>query len=290
MIYKISLPNDLYGHLMPPEDSMLVEGRIFCVADGVTREPITPKNFTYIRNYKESSIKYPNPSGARLVSDIFCESFINYLDNKTPSVKNIKDAFIYGNKAVGKFNKKHVKKIDYLTNDLFACVASGGIIIRNKLYWGNICDCGIIVFDKSGKIKFQTPNLMNSFIKYEKKYLHKSNFNSFNPRYRIMIRSEHRNKKAEIINGMYSSYGALTGEKEAEEFMNFGKIKLNKGDLIIFYTDGFEDTVQHKKFFKTIYQKDKNLADQHFIPYTLTLTKHDYHKFGRERTLIAIIN
>lgn len=72
--------------------------------------------------------------------------------------------------------------------------------------------------------------------------------------------------------------------------MYFGKIELYKGDLIVFYSDGFESTVQHKKFFQTVYQKNENLVDQHFIPYALSLAKQNYHKFGRERTLIAIIN
>lgn len=286
MIYKVSQANIQYGHLMPPEDSMLENGRIFCVADGVTMEISSPKNF----DYKRALLKYPNPSKARMVADIFCKSFVDYLNGQKPSLKEIKTAFVSGNKAIEKFNKKHTKKINYLNHDLSACVASGGVITNNKLYWGNICDCGIIIFSKNGKVKFQTPNLMNSFVEYEKKYLQRPNFNFSNPKYRIMIRSEHRNKKAKVIKGMYSSYGALTGEKIAEDFMNFGKIELNKGDLIIFYTDGFEHTVQNKKFFKTIYKKTESLIEQSFVPYDLTLAKKDPEMFGRERTLIAYIN
>ena len=108
--------------------------------------------------------------------------------------------------------------------------------------------------------------------------------------YRKIIRSEYRNNVKKIYNNKCVSYGALTGEKVATEFINFGEIKLNKGDLVVFYSDGFEATVKRKKFFQTIYQKDESLVDQYFIPYTLSLAKLDYHKFGRERTLIAIIN
>lgn len=289
MIYKVSLPNDLYGHLMPPEDSMLVEGRIFCVADGITRDPISPKDFINL-SIEDSLKKYPNPSGARFAADIFCESFVKSLNEKAPSLKTTRNALIFGNKKIAELNKKSIKKVDYLVNDFFGCVVSGGVIYKNKLYWGGICDCGIIIYDKNGKVKFQTPNWMKTFENYENKYLRKNSFNWPMAKYRKMIRSEYRNNAKKIVNNKCVSYGALTGEKEAEEFINFGEIELSKGDLIVFYSDGFEYTVQHKKFFKTLYRNNENLTDQHFIPYTLSLAKQDYHKFGRERTLIATIN
>ena len=131
---------------------------------------------------------------------------------------------------------------------------------------------------------------MKPFEEYEKKNLQKPDFNFAQPKYRKIIRSEYRNNAKKIVNNKCVSYGALTGEKEANKFMNFGEIRLNKGDLIVFYSDGFEYTVQHRKFFKIIYQKNESLADQHFIPYTLSLAKQEYYKFGRERTLIAILN
>ena len=96
----------------------------------------------------------------------------------------------------------------------------------------------------------------------------------------------------ELVNSVVDSIPEeieLFALKEAEKFMNFGEIKLNKGDLIVFYSDGFAFTVSHKKFFKTIYQETESLTDQLFIPYTLLLAKQNPPKFGKERTLIAII-
>lgn len=110
MIYKVSLPNILYGHLMSPEDSMLVEGRIFCVADGTTRDPIAPKDFTNLP-FEKALIKYPNPSGARFAADIFCESFVKYLSEKVPSLKAIRNAFIFGNKKIAELNNSNIKKL-----------------------------------------------------------------------------------------------------------------------------------------------------------------------------------
>lgn len=289
MIYKVFLPNILYGHLVPPEDSMIVEGKIFCVADGITRDQISSKDRANLSI--ETSLKeYSNPSGARLAADIFCESFVKSMKNKTPTLKTIRKAFVLGNKKIAGLNKEKIKKVDYLINDFFGCVASGGVIYKNKLFWGGICDCGIIVYDKHGKVKFQTPNWMKPFENHENKHLRKKDLDWSRSKYRKIIRSEYRNNAKKIANDECVSYGALTGEKEAEKFMNFGEAKLSKGDLIIFYSDGFEYTVQHKRFFKTIYQKTKSLADQSFIPYALSLAKQNSHKFGKERTLIAVIN
>lgn len=283
MIYKITLPNAPYGHLMPPEDSMLTDGKVFCVADGITRDPPTPKDFRNF-SYEEALEKYPNPSGARFAADVFCKSFIKPLKNKIPSKEKIEKSFIFGNQEIAKLNKAQIKKIDYLVNDFFGCVASGGVIHNNRLYWGGIGDCGIIIFDKSGKVKFQTPNWIKPFEKYEKKNLKKPDYNFAMPGCRKVIRSKYRNNPDEN-----ASYGALTGEQNAEKFMNFGETELNKGDLVVFYTDGFEETVRQKDFFEKIYQKTESLADQHLVPYSLSLAKKDYYKFGRERTLIATI-
>ncbi|MFH1564298.1 MAG: PP2C family serine/threonine-protein phosphatase [bacterium] len=289
MIYKVSLPNLLYGHLMPPEDSMLVEGKIFCVADGITRDPTSPKDFTNL-SIEESLKNYPSPSGARFAADIFCESFVKSLNKKVLSLNTVRNAFIFGNKQIAKLNKKSVKKVDYLVNDFFGCVASSGVIYNSRLFWAGICDCGIIVYNKNGKIKFQTPNWMKPFEEYEKLNLQKRDFNFAMPKYRKMIRSEYRNNAKKIVENKCVSYGALTGEKEAEMFMNFGEIGLSKGDLVVFYTDGFEATMQHKKFFKTIYHNTESLVEQAFVPFSLSLAKEDYNKFGKERTLIAVIN
>jgi len=289
MIYKVSLPNLLYGHLMPPEDTLSAEGKIFCVADGITRDPISPKDFTNL-SVEESLKNYPKPSGARFAADIFCKSLVKSLNKKVPSLNTIRNAFIFGNKKIAELNKQGIKKVDYLVNDFFGCVASGGVIYNNKLFWAGICDCGIIIYGKNGKIKFQTPNWMRPFEEYEKLHLQKKDFNFAMPKYRIMIRSEYRNNAKKILENKCVSYGALTGEKESEKFMNFGEIGLNKRDLVVFYTDGFEATVQHKNFFKSIYQKTESLVDQIFIPFSLSLAREDYNKFGKERTLIAVIN
>lgn len=286
MIYQTTLPDILYGHAVPPEDSFLKDGNIFCVADGITRDPSSPKNFTKLPRVLK---KYPNPSGARFVADIFCQTFVRTVRGKTPSIKNVEHAFHQGNCEIAKYNHQHIKKVDYLVNDYFGCVASAGVVYNCKLFWGGICDCGIIIYNKKGQVKFQTPNWMKDFHQYDDNHLQTKDFNYRLAKYRKVVRSQYRNKLNNISNGRCVSYGALTGEVEAQSFMHFGEVKLSKGDLIIFYSDGFEFVVREKRFFKTIYQKSESLTDQKFIPYSLTLAKKNRDKYGHERTLIAYI-
>jgi len=274
---------------MPAEDTFLIDDKIFCVADGVMRDPISPKDFTG-KSIEEILKKYPNPSGAKLAADVFCKNFIKSLrTEKIKNTKNVKKAFIQGNKAIAQLNKNYIKKVDYLANDYFGCVISGGVIKNKKLYWGAICDCGIRVYDKSGKIKFKTPNWMKTFETYENKYIRKKNFDWSLPQYRKLIRSEYRNNIKKIFNNKLISFGVLTGEKEAEYFMEFGKVDLTKGDLIVFYTDGFENTVKHSKFFDVIYNPSEGITKKRFLPFTQDLAQKNTAKFGKERTLIAVI-
>lgn len=289
MIYKITQPSALYGDLMPAEDSLLQYDNIFCVADGITRDPISPKDFTD-KKPEEILKKYPNPSGAKFAADLFCKTFVKSLKDAEPSKEQVKKAFITANKNIAKLNKKHFAKIDYLVNDFFACVAVGGVIHDNKLYWGGICDCGIIIYSKNGAIKFQTDNWMSDFINYENNNLKTPEFNWTKPKYRKLVRSEFRNNPNKIVDGKLISYGAMTGEKNVEKFMNFGVVELKRDDLIIFFSDGFEDTVNRDDFFKHIHLNTNTSKDDNFLKYTNQLAKENYAKFGRERSLIAVIN
>ena len=282
MIYKITLPNTKYGKLTPPEDAFLMDKKIFCVADGITRDPIAPKDFRG-ESAEELLKNYPRPSGAKIAADLFCKEFVKTLKQGNL----VKQAFIAGNNAIAGLNKKNLKKVDYLVNDFWACVACGGVIKNNILCWGAITDCGVAVFDKKGKIRFQTPVYMTEFANYEKTYLRKPDFNWALPEYRKMIRQEFRNRPDKIFKGKCVSYGALTGEKAAEKFMHFGEIKLERGDLVTFYSDGFYPMINHKDFFNKINHHANDVIDKNLIPFSQKLAKEDYKKYGKEKTLVA---
>jgi len=280
MVFSITLPNNKYGHLMPEEDAYLVKSNIFCVADGITRDPTSSADFGEI-SIEQALKNYPNPSGAKIAAELFCNEFTELASKG----KAVKESFIFANKAISELNKKYIKKADYLANDFYACVASGGIIQDKKLHWGQICDCGIIVFDKKGTVKFQTNNGMIPFLEY----ISGKEGRWSDPERRKLIRSQFRNNPKQVAGGEVVSYGALTGEKEAEFFMEFGKIDLETGDLVVFYTDGFENLLNEVSFFQALYQEDETIAKQKFLEIDKIWSQKNYEKFGHERTLIATI-
>jgi serine/threonine protein phosphatase PrpC len=277
-VFTIFLNDIHYGQFKEVEDYFLVKGNIFVVADGVTRDPLKYRNFAG-KTIAELLKYYPQPSPARIAAEKFCQKFISYLNNrKKVDAATIKKAFIFGNNYIQQLNKRNIKKVDYLINDYWACVASGGVIVKNKLYWGGIGDCGLIVWDRQGKIKWQTPN----WLKPLKDYLKWHPGDWAKPSRRKWIRSKFRNKLGLIIKGQNIAYGVLTGEKTAKHFIYTGEIDLKRGDTIIFYSDGCECLLRRKEFIRQIKNKNK------IIKFAKKLGKLNYKKYGHERTLVVI--
>lgn len=283
MIFACTFPNIKLEHVKPIEDSFQIAGNIFCVADGITRDPLTPSDFTGL-SPEEFFKNYPNPSGAKIAADLFCNEFVKNLAGRLASVAVVKDAFTVANSAIGQLNKDNVPHVDYLVNDFWACVAAGGIIDNSELRWGMIGDCGIIVFNSSGKIKFHTEDGLAAFSSYRAVFPMDGN----KPEMRKIVRSEFRNNPRKIVNDKCVGYGALTGEREAEYFMQFGKVGLVSGDLIVFYTDGFAPMVTQKEFFSILEEPAENIVKQKLTSYSMKLAQQDCEKFGDERTLIAL--
>lgn len=275
---QITIPDSKYGHTKPGEDSFMVKDNVFAVADGITRDPLKPLDFSGI-SIEELSKNYPNPSPAKMAADTFCQSVTEYLGGHDL----INEAFVFANDKIFELNKTYNPKPDYLVNDFYACVASAGIIKENQLHWGCVGDSGVAVFDANGNIKFQSPDGLKNFFAYI--HQHSGDFNK--PERRKFIRSQFRNNREMIKDGKVVGYGALTGEAEAEFFFQFGKVDLEPNDLIVFYSDGFADTLKEPSFNDALLKSfdDKNVL----IDFDSALAAKDYKKFGHERSLIAVL-
>lgn len=261
---------------MPPEDTYRVKGNIFCVADGITRDPLGITDFSG-HSMEEILRSYPNPSPAALAANKVCESFVEYLSNTPISDDAAKQAMIVANKKVVEINQG--KTIDYLIHDYAGCVAAGGVIKDKELYWASITDCQISVFDGNNKEKFTTPNGFKAWADYEKG--HQGDWNK--AEYRKLVRSQYRNNPDMVENGICISYGALTGEETAEAFIVIGKLTLADSDTVVCNTDGFTPMVSQPDFLKALKQSraafdrlDRELANQ------------DPNKYGKERTMIVL--
>jgi len=261
------------------EDAWEVSSKypIFAVADGVT---LRGKGKEY----------YPIPSPVLKVAKIFCQEAINFAERNYQnfSLREVKKVFEFTNRKIKEFNKKRGitkerKDFNYWDVDFYHCTAGFALIKDRKLYWGKICDSEISVYDKKGNLKFQSPSggVFNKSGPWDKEM---AQFQQGTPEREAEARRVYRNR-LDKRNKPYG-WGALTGEKEALDYLNKGVINLAKGDIIFLFTDGFKDYFDLEEFkkalsnWKNLKKTIKNLSK--------TLSKLNLSKFGRERTLLGI--
>lgn len=258
----------------PIEDQFYATNSLAVIADGITRDPVNTFDLSKI-TFDEALEKYPRPSGAELAAKLIVDSF-KYFSG------NLKKQLIYANKKVKELNNKYIKTCDYLQNDYYGAVAACVYIKDSILYWSYICDCGIIVYDKSGNIKFQT--------KDDKKidsdpYINKIEISWSLPEARVIVRRDFRNNPKNIQDGKCVSYGALTGEDNAETFIREGNLKLDKKDIIVVYSDGFTNFLHEKDFIDLITKFDKNEFENY-----IDIKEKEDNKYASEKTIVVFTN
>lgn len=273
LIYKNTFDNiETINFNFPVEDQFYANGVEAIVADGITRDPIGISDFSDYSS-KEFLEKYPRPSGAFLAAKEICDTF-----SKVPT-GSLMNKLVKCNESVKRLNDKYISKCDYLENDYYGAVLSCIKIENNTLSYAYICDCGIIVYDKLGNIKFQTEDDKEL---YSDPYINKIGIPWNLPEARVIVRRDYRNNLKNIIDGKCVSYGAITGEESAINFIKSGQFKLSIGDRVIVYSDGLTNFLHDNDFISEIlhFEKDK------FEKYIEDKSKTDSSKYGKEKTLV----
>lgn len=257
------------------EDYFKTNDNIFCVADGVTRDDINGNPVGYPNSEQEAInwVKnYPNPSGAYESAKIICESFVenvSKLKENEVSKQSIEYSIKKANKDLKAINSNRI--IDYLKEDLYCCEAVGGIIIGNKLYCFSIGDCHITVLDNNFDTIFTTINNHLQFEEYlNNVYIKENEFDWNNPKMRQMVRKEYRNNPNKKYEGKDISYGALSGEENAEYYIDTYVVDLTNAKYVCAYSDGCEPFFENKEQIKKLLTNLDSLKDE-----------------GKERTLIV---
>lgn len=273
IIYRNTFENILtVDYDFPVEDCSYVSDNEAIVADGITRDPIGVGDFSTCSKEKFLN-KYPRPSGGELAAKEICNSF-------SKSSGSLKERLVMANEAVKSLNNKYIKSCDYLENDYYGAVASCVSIKDDVLYYSYICDCGVIVYDKNGNIKFKTQDDKELF---SDPYIDKIGIPWDLPEARKIVRSEYRNNLNNIVDGKCVSYGALTGEEDAAPFIREGSISLDKGDIVIVYSDGFTNFLNDKEFINIMLNFEKDKVEK----YIEEKAREDYKKYGSEKTLVV---
>lgn len=277
LLYKKTFDNiKTMNFDFPIEDQYYSSLNEAIVADGITRDPIGIPVLTC--SEKEGIKKYPRPSGAELAAKAICDTFAK-------SNGSLKERLIACNASVKALNDKYIKECDYLENDYYGAVVSCIHIENNILNYAYICDCGVIVYDSLGNIKFQTEDDKE---KYSDPYIKQVEMEiSWDfPETRAKIRREYRNNLENIRDGKCVSYGALTGEIAAHAFIRDGQIELQTGDIIVVYSDGFTNFLHEAEFISLL----SDFKQDTFEEYVNSKALSDYEKYGKEKTLVLFKN
>jgi hypothetical protein len=223
---------------------------------------------------------YPIPSPSKIVSDILCSKFIEKMIENAQKDNSIISSLEVANTEIKMWNKKNIKNINYLDKDF-----GGTIAAAFKYYNGNLdfvynADCGIAIFDKLGKRKFISEDLMLTADK--NRIDAKIDIEDWNDNIqRANFRKEFRNKVKLDKNGKCLSFGAFTGEKRVflPELIKKGSLKISTGDFIIAFTDGARDYIENTNKIATCLSTD-------IASLKTYLSSNDYTK--KERSIIAI--
>lgn len=219
---------------LPQEDSYAFneQGRIACVADLVTRDFSDGSVFSRdLKGLVKASFgMYPNYSYA---SDICTRAFM--------ATKSL----AFANERIGNYNsQKGLIPTNYLDKDFAGCTAAGFWEEKGLIHCSFIADSRILVIDKNG-IKFKTPDegphSEGRVLYLESRVRENGGWN--NSEARRVIRRDYRNNP----NQGYFSFGVLTGEKNAERYIDERLQPVKVNDYVLVFTDGITDIAFNKK-------------------------------------------
>lgn len=263
----------LYIKGRPQEDFLLFSKSypIFAVADGVTLG---------VANEAE----YPKKSGAFSVAKILCEKVIFEAKRKykTFEKKDLAEIFKSANRTVYDYNLLNGRTgstINYYDFDFFSATGAFSLIKNSKVYWWSLCDSGVKLFNKNGKKIFSSPD---GWINFPKNWNEKKGDVK-----KISLRHK-KYRNAQSPSGKLLGYGAATGEASAEDYLNYGELKLCKGDMIFLHTDGFENYFGIEDFINLFLKWPKDIQG-HLDALIAKKSKEDIRKYGAEKSLIAIL-
>ena len=270
-----------YGDLVkfdkkPNEDFYLTSKKfpIFIVADGVTQS-----------HFDDGTYAFPN--GAKEAAEIFCYKTLDILErelNNDLSEKDIRKVFVKAfdaaNGEIKKLNIKYGidKKMNYVEYDWFDTVAVAGLIVKDKLFYGYVGDCGLIIFNEANNKQFKTKDMVAPAVRNFTEIYEKNGILPLKER-TLVIHKNFRN------NPDKKGYGSFSGEEGVKNYYKFGTEKLNKNDLVVFYTDGFVGYLKDRNFIKAIRQENKKELNK----CVSAKTKQNPKKYGTDRTLVSII-
>lgn len=219
---------------------------ICAVADGVTRD-IEPGQI------------YPDPSGAALAAKEFCERVVESLEQiYSAEDAGFKESTVrwaagIANAKIRELNKKWgiVEKLDYWVNDYFCTCGAVAALKEGILYYGYLGDCGLMVVDANGSVRFMSSNNVAP-LEAERDSL--------------PFKSEKERKVWwHQLRNTPTGYGVFTGEATVFIHFKIGRLGLNPGDRVFLFSDGIALFLSETEFinlFPSFFPKEQRVREE----------------------------
>lgn len=222
----------------PREDFSVYDAKsgAFVVADGVGL-------CDGIEYYK----RYPGAGSGRL-SQAFCGAFIDYFSGHHRG--GLREGFRAGNEAAGKINRGRSKYTVLKEHRGLLAATAAMVRLQDRiLEWGHICDAGVAIFGSAGEIKLKRDDCRHHFELPRDARRYDIRSRSFFTRTLLRNALGSRGKRL--------GYGVVTGEPEAEAYLETGLCHLRAGDVVLLYSDGFAPYLGLPNFLKLLLEWDK---------------------------------
>ncbi len=215
-MWTLQLPREGF-QTEPPmlEDAVLVDKckNTYAVADGVTRD--RTRNGTY-----------PSPSPAEEAAQVVVDSIHRAIEMGL----SVPQALTLANRDVRRLNERlgFWSSTDFLSRDLAGAVAAAAMVRGSTVDYALVGDCGLAIVDEKGCLVSETRDRVAEA---------RSSFpadGEVEDR-KVAIRSRYRNRPT----ADHPTYGVLTGEDAAVEYMVCGQWRLGESDTLVLFTDGF---------------------------------------------------
>ncbi len=233
---------------------------------------------------------YPPSGGDQMVSEHFCHTSLDFLENKlskfiseedfkaanflklikkTLSVVNQKTKILDDNKDVKKgagFSSRNKPDIAGII----------GFIAKDALYYGYSGGCGLAVYDKKDNLRF---NICGEISNIGEKIQH------LYPRWQELNKNQ-QNKifQRDFCNSLSGDgYGSFNGEPQAKEYFIYDYLATNPSDLIVFYSKGFSPFLMSKRFVNSLRKGNGESLDN----IVFKRDRENGQVIGAGRTLVA---
>lgn len=258
----------------PDEDFLLVKENTFAVFDGVTLLFQDP---------------YPDPSPAYDVSQIAAETIAEVIsqDVSQGTISLLNKVFKEANSRVKEYNNRlgiTRKTVNHLNRQYASTVGAFGFFANGILYFAQINDSGVMVFDPLGNREVDFVINSKPFINYLTGLEKAGKFQPGSKEEHIFVRSQVVNNRNLFYQGQKIDFGVMNGQDEAVDFLHFGCCNLASGQIALFYTDGFLPFVYDRDFIQRLYKTDKKSDLEDY----LKAKEKEAEKFQKEKSLIIV--